>query len=94
MPRTRSIDTEEAQIIALKMLAFLASDGNRLGTFLAASGLGPADLKSSARNPQFLAGVMDYLLGDESLLLTFAESGEIDPATISGARRSLPGGGP
>ena len=94
MPRSRSINAEEAQIIALKMLAFLASDGDRLGAFLAASGLGPADLTSGARNPQFLAGVMDYLLGDESLLLAFAENGGIDPATIAGARCSLPGVGP
>ncbi len=78
----------------MKALTFLASDGERLGTFLAACGLGPADLKSGARNPQFLAGVLDYLLGDESLLLTFAENAGIDPGSIAGARRFLPGGGP
>jgi hypothetical protein len=37
---------------------------------------------------------MDYLLGDESLLLIFAENGGIDPGAIAGARRFLPGGGP
>jgi hypothetical protein len=89
----RSINAEAAQVIALKMLAFLASDSDRLGAFLAASGLGPADLKSGARDPQFLAGVMDYLLGDESLFLAFAENSEMSPAAIAGARRSLPGGG-
>ena len=94
MPKKSTIGAEESQIIALKALAFLASDGDRLGAFLAACGLGPADLKSGARNPQFLAGVMDYLLGNESLLLTFAENAGIDPGAIAGARRFLPGGDP
>ena len=94
MPKQTSIGAEEAQVIALKALAFLASDGDRLGTFLAACGLGPAELKSGARNSQFLAGVMDYLLGDESLLLAFAENSEVDPRAIASARRFLPGGGP
>jgi hypothetical protein len=94
MSRKSSMGAEEAQVIALKALTFLASDGDRLGAFLAACGLGPADLKSGAHNPQFLAGVMDYLLGDESLLLIFAENGGIDPGAIAGARRFLPGGGP
>jgi hypothetical protein len=94
MPKQTSIGSEEAQVIALKILTFLASDGDRLGAFLAACGLGPAELKSGARDPQFLAGAMDYLLGDESLLLAFAENGGLDPRAIAGARRFLPGGGP
>lgn len=94
MPRQSFISPEESQIIALKILAFLAGDGDRLGTFLVACGLGPADLKSGARDPQFLAGVVDYLLGDESLLLAFAETAAVDPGTIAAARRLLPGGGP
>jgi len=94
MPKKLSIGPQEAQVIALKALAFLASDSDRLGTFLAASGLGPDDLKSGARNSQFLAGVLDYLLGDESLLLTFAENDGVDPGAIAIAWRLLPGGGP
>jgi uncharacterized protein DUF3572 len=94
MPKQTFIGAEEAQAIALNILTFLASDRDRLGLFLAACGLGPAELKSSASNPQFLAGVMDYLLSDESLLLAFAENGGLDPSAVAGARRFLPGGGP
>ncbi len=94
MPKQTFIGAEEAQVIALKILAFLASDSDRLGTFLATCGLGPGALKSNAHNPQFLAGVMDYLLGDESLLLAFAETGGVEPRAIANARRFLPGGGP
>ncbi|MGQ0484158.1 MAG: DUF3572 domain-containing protein [Hyphomicrobiales bacterium] len=94
MSKQTSMGSEEAQVIALKILTFLASDSGRLGNFLAACGLGPAELKSSANNPHFLAGVVDYLLSDESLLLAFTENCGLDPRAIVGVRRFLPGGGP
>ena len=70
---------EEAEVIALKALAFLANDAPRLGRFLALSGTSPGDIREAARDPQFLAGVLNHLLQDESLLLTFTTDEDLDP---------------
>ncbi len=85
---------ETAEIVALEILRFLALDGNRLGRFLAWTGEGPQSLKARADDPAFLAGVLDYLLAHEALLVEFAQSIEADPASIAPLRRSLPAADP
>lgn len=82
---------EAAEAIALQALGFLAADGERIERFLAITGLLPATLRKRAAEPDFLGGVMDYLLADQSLLLSFAESAGMDPDRIVAARRQLPG---
>ncbi len=76
-------------MLAVQALAFIAQDGERLGRFLAVTGIGPAEIRQSAREPHFLAGVLDHLAGDETLLLAFAEHAGVDPAEISRACRVL-----
>lgn len=73
------------------MLGFLVSEDERASRFLNVSGLTPEALRASASDPAFLAGVMDYVLADQSLLLAFAESAEIPPDRVAAARRQLPG---
>lgn len=84
---------EAAEALAIQALTFIASDGERLGRFLAASGIGPAEIRSAASEPEFLAGVLDYLVTDEKLLTDFAGATDIDPATVEQARAVL-GGNP
>jgi hypothetical protein len=71
--------SEEAEVIALRALAFLASDVSRLGRFLALSGIDPADMREAAASRLFLAGVLNHLLQDESLLLSFVGDQDLDP---------------
>jgi hypothetical protein len=73
------MSAEEAEVIALKALAFLAADAARLNRFLALSGVDLDGLRAAASSPEFLAGLLNHLLGDESLLLTFTAEQEIDP---------------
>jgi len=73
------VSPDEAEIIALKVLGFLASDPNRLSRFLALSGVDLNDLREAARSPEFLAGLLTHLLEDESLLLTFTAEHDLDP---------------
>ena len=51
-----------------RLLAFIAADPERLGRFLAATGIGPADIRAAAREPLFLAGVLDHLANNETEL--------------------------
>jgi hypothetical protein len=70
---------EEAETVALKALAFLANDTERLSRFLALSGVSPGDMRAAAGDRQFLAGTLNLLLQDESLLLTFTADEDLDP---------------
>ncbi|MBV9234357.1 MAG: DUF3572 domain-containing protein [Xanthobacteraceae bacterium] len=78
-----------AEDMAVAALTFIAQDGERLGRFLTLSGLEPGNLREAAADPSFLAGVLDYLSGDESLLLAFAANFQIDPSSIATAQRLL-----
>jgi hypothetical protein len=77
--------------MAVQALTFLAEDPDRLARFLDLSGLDPGAIRASAGSPGFLSGVLDYLAGDEPLLLEFAQSQNLDPAWIETARMMLAG---
>jgi hypothetical protein len=94
MPLKTSQSTLNAEVIALNCLGFLAEDGERLGRFLALSGVSPQNLRAQACDPSFLAGVLDYLIADEKLLLAFSETQELKPESVMAARQRLPGAAP
>ena len=84
-------DTETSQTIALKALGYLAADDALLEQFLGVTGLVVGDLRAGATDSAFLAGILDYFLQNEALLLAFAASEELAPETIVRARQRLPG---
>jgi hypothetical protein len=79
----------QAEELAVSAVAFLASEPDALGRFMALSGIGPQTLRRSARSPDFLAGVLDFLLGEEPLLIAFATHQGVSPEQIGTARRLL-----
>ncbi len=87
-PRPQPLDRERAETIALAALVFLAEDAGRLGRFLALTGIGPAELKGGADTAAVQVAVLDHLLADESLLLTFAANAG-QPAQMIGMARQL-----
>jgi hypothetical protein len=93
MPKNRPRNAEDAQVIALKVLAFLAREEGRFGRFLNVTGLSIEAIRSQAAAPAFLAGVLDHLRSDQTLLFLFAEADGISPEQIDQARRALPGAG-
>ena len=86
-----SSDMDGAQTIALKALGYLAADKDLLEPFLSATGLALADLGAGATDTAFLAGILDYFLENEALLLAFSGASELAPETIVQARQRLPG---
>jgi hypothetical protein len=89
--RRAHLTPEAAELAAIDALSFLASEPEVLGRFLALTGIDPAMLRGAAADPTFLAGVLDYFLGDEPLLVTYASRAGIPPADIAAARRALGG---
>ena len=82
-----------AEALAIQALSFIAMEPERLGRFLAASGIGPDQIRIAAREPLFLAGVLDHIASDEPLLLAFAADSGHDPREIVRARAALGGRG-
>jgi Protein of unknown function (DUF3572) len=95
-PRDRSTPEAEdpheaAAELAIAALTFLAGDEERLGRFLALTGIAPESLRAAAREPGFLLGVLDHVAGAEDLLLAFANESGIDPEDVTRARDALAG---
>lgn len=80
---------EVAEIVAIQALSFVASDPERLGAFLAESGIGPDTLRSSASDPRFLAHVLDFVMRDDATVKAFAEASKLHPTNIAAAHQAL-----
>ncbi|MBI1384413.1 MAG: DUF3572 family protein [Rhizobiales bacterium] len=83
------MNRDDAELLALAAIAFLAGDDRHLAGFLSATGLAPGELRQAASEPGFKAGVLEYLLTDESLLLAFAGSHQFAPERVAIAWRLL-----
>jgi hypothetical protein len=86
------VKAESARDLAQDALLWMTGQPEVLERFLGATGAGPESLRAGLADPEFLGFVLDFLLGDESLLLAFAASAGIDPALPARARAALPGG--
>jgi hypothetical protein len=91
MSKRDSVERAAAESLAVQALAYLAGEPERLGRFLALSGLGPEQVRLAASEPGFLAGVLEYLSSDEALLVDFADQVRIEPAEIVRAQAALSG---
>ena len=92
---------EVAEIVAIQALSFVAGDPERLGLFLAESGLGPETLRTAAADTQFLGSanmlrrqqeqrsVLDFVLRDDATVKAFADASKLHPTNIAAARQAL-----
>jgi hypothetical protein len=88
----RTLPTREtAEMLAIAALAFIAEEPERLNGFLSVTGIPLEGIREAASQPGFLGGVLEHMLGDETLLLAFADSAGIDPDGIARARSALGG---
>lgn len=84
---------DEAHLIAIRALSFVAGDPTLLPRFLALTGIEGHQIRQAASEPGFLAGVLGFILAHEPTLLAFAEAEKLPPASVAQAKRALPGGG-
>lgn len=90
--QAKSLSVEEAQGIATEALLQLSRDPEQVGRFLAMSGIGPEVIREAAQEPGFLAGVLEFYMMDEALLLAFCENAGVRPTMMAAARYALAGG--
>ncbi len=80
---------DAAESVAIQALTFLAADPVQLDRFLSLTGLDLASIRSAATQQGFLAGVLDHIASDESLLIAFASHVELPPLEVERARAVL-----
>jgi hypothetical protein len=80
---------EVAEIVAIQALSFVAADPERLGAFLAESGIGPETLRKAASDPHFLASVLDFVMRDDATVKAFASASQLHPTNIAAAHQAL-----
>tara|TARA_R110002096_G_scaffold193939_21_gene375967 strand:- start:715 stop:999 length:285 start_codon:yes stop_codon:yes gene_type:complete len=83
---------ENAEIIALRALEWLAGNDELFPVFLGATGAAVNDLATSARDLAFLASVLDFLVMDDAWVIAFCESAGLAYEVPMQARAGLPGG--
>ena len=83
---------DAAETLALQALGWLLSQPEELGGFLSASGAAPQDLAQLARDPVFLAALVDYLLETDDRVLACTKDLGLPATALGEARQGLPGG--
>ncbi len=83
------MDRDTAESVAIITLSYLAGDSERLGRFLALTGISPARIRKVAREPGFLAAVLEHVLADERLLLGASRQAGREPSEFAQAREAL-----
>jgi hypothetical protein len=85
----RKIDN--AETVAIQALGWIAADEERLARFMGLAGLSVDELRLRAAEPDFLGGVLDFVLENEALLVEFAGAAGLKPEALLRLRRELPG---
>ena len=78
----------QAEDIAVAALGFIAADAELLPRFLAITGIEPQAIRTAAREPGFLAGVLQFIVAHEPNLMRFAEEAGVKPAAVLKAMRA------
>ncbi len=90
--KSSGISHEEAEILAVRALGFLAQHRERMDGFIRLTGVAVDDLKDHMSDPGYLGAVLDYVLADERCLLEFIEQVGVAPELPYAAARKLEGG--
>ena len=85
----KSAPLPDPEGLAIAALLFVAAETETLSRFLEVTGLDPGDVRAAASDKRFLLAVLDFLMADEPLLLTFAAAETLAPETVVAAHRKL-----
>lgn len=87
--KARGIDRAAAEELAAEVLVAVAEDAAVLQRFMRDTGFGPHDIRDNAGSAEFLAGVIDYVVADEALLLAVTSSRQWKPELLMQALAQL-----
>ncbi|PTM98885.1 DUF3572 domain-containing protein [Mycoplana dimorpha] len=82
---------QDAEVLSIAILSWLASEPELLSRFLALTGVDPSDLRAAAGNRGFLAALVEFLMGHEPTLMAFCEATGTKPEQVVRAHASFAG---
>jgi len=82
---------DKAQTISLLALAFIANRPQLLQGLFQYSGVTLDDLKPGITDPEFLGGILDFLLQGDKHISEFCEETAVSLEELRAARQKLPG---
>lgn len=85
------MDRDDARILALRALGWLAGEDEVFAAFLGASGASAAEVRAQADQPAFLLSVLDFILQSDEWVLACAASAGVRPEMIGTARAVMGG---
>jgi hypothetical protein len=83
---------EAAQLLALRALAWLATDETLIQQFLDSTGAGPDELRARAGDADLHLAILDFLLMDDRRVIAFCDAHGLRYGEPQAARAALPGG--
>ena len=84
-----SLTRQGAEEIAIDALYFLANDFDQMSRFMELTGMTPDYIASYATSSTLQVALLEFLMGNEALLLTFCSSTNINPKLIAPAHQIL-----
>lgn len=85
------MNPEQAELIALQALGWLAAQDDTWPVFLGATGASADDARSRAGDPAFLASVLEFLTSNDAWIIAFCDEMGLAYDMPLKARYSLPG---
>ncbi|NVO24797.1 DUF3572 domain-containing protein [Donghicola mangrovi] len=86
------MNSAAAEVLAIKALAWLATQDELLGIFMGSSGASPDDLRTKMGDPEFLGAVLDFITMDDAWVVQFCNKAGLAYDMPLRARQALPGG--
>ena len=84
--------SENSEVIALQALTWLVAKDELCTLFMGATGASEADLRERITDIDFLGSVLDFLLQDDSWVISFCDDNELAYDCVMRARALLLGG--
>ena len=86
------MNKEIAETRALEVLTWVLSEDDLIQVFMSTTGASQDDLRSNTLNHEFLISILDFVLMDDSWVISCSKFMNIDPSQIQVIRMSLDGG--
>ncbi len=90
----KTLSPTAVESLAIDAFTFIAGDPEHASRFLSLSGFDMSSLRMAAKDPHFLAGVLDYVMTDERLISDLSTATGHPPEAIVAACQSLKGPAP
>ena len=87
-----ALSAQSAETVALNVLSWLVGNEELLPVFLGSTGASASDLRDRAAEPEFLGSVLDFLMMDDSWVISFCDANAVAYDLPGQARAVLSGG--